>query len=174
MIFVNSMSDLFHENLPFHYIEQLFAVMEKASWHTFQILTKRADILAALAPRLTWPQNIWVGVTVEADMYRDRISALQAVPAYLRFVSFEPLLSEISPETSLHGIKWVIVGGESGPGARLIQPDWVRGIKTLSHRYGASFFFKQWGGAKKKKNGRLLDGAIYSEMPLRTMPIALA
>ena len=172
MIFVNSMSDLFHEDLDFMYIERLFRVMEKASWHTFQILTKRADLLALYASRLRWPENIWAGVTVESDEYRDRIELLRLVPAHVRFVSFEPLLSPISPTVSLEGINWVIAGGESGPGARPMEAGWVRDLKLLSRKYGASFFFKQWGGTRKKKSGRVLDGNIYSEMPTGKINIA--
>lgn len=165
-IFVNSMSDLFHEDLAFETIERIFNVMEKAWWHNFQVLTKRADRLAAFAPKLPWPKNIWIGVTVEAQAYTDRIKALQTVPASIRFISFEPLLTSINMDTSLDGIDWVIVGGESGPAARPIDPEWVRRLRDLASQYQSSFFFKQWGGTRKKKSGRSLDGKIYNEMPL--------
>jgi protein gp37 len=164
MIFVNSMSDLFHEDVPVDFIRRVFAVMEEASWHRFQVLTKRSDRLAELATALPWPDNVWMGVTVENAELMPRIDHLRTVPAAVRFLSLEPLLTAM-PELDLTGINWVIVGGESGPGARPMQPEWVRDILHQCRDSEVSFFFKQWGGLNKKRAGRLLDGATYDEMP---------
>lgn len=164
-IFVNSMSDLFHEDIPVEVIKKLFFVMEKASQHTFQILTKRAERLADIAGELAWPKNVWMGVTVESEEYSSRIDDLKKVPAAVRFISFEPLLSEISYKHSLKDIHWIIVGGESGPEARPMEESWALGLKRMSERDGAAFFFKQWGGTNKKKAGRLLDGKEWNGMP---------
>jgi protein gp37 len=164
-VFVNSMSDLFHERVPLRTIRTLFSVMNENPRHTFQILTKRTERLAETAPRLDWTPNIWMGVTVEAGEYIRRIDSLKAVPSAVRFVSFEPLLSDIDPGTSLKGIDWVIAGGESGPGARPMDARWVRSIQEMSRRDGAAFFFKQWGGVNKKKTGRILDGRMWNDMP---------
>ena len=165
LVFVNSMSDLFHESIPEEVIQRLFTVMESAPMHTFQILTKRAERLAEIAQRLPWPKNIWMGVTVEADQFSGRIDLLREVPAAIRFVSFEPLLTRINPSVSLEEIDWVIVGGESGPGARDMKEPWVVGIQDLCRKYQTSFFFKQWGGVNKKQNGRELQGKTWDEMP---------
>ena len=164
MIFVNSMSDMFHEEVPLEFIREVFDVMERASWHTFQVLTKRADRLAELAPQLNWPSNVWMGVTVESAAYLDRIDSLRAVGAAVQFLSMEPLLSDIG-ELDLTGIHWVIVGGESGPGARPMQADWARNIRDQCHDQRVPFFFKQWGGTNKKAAGRTLDGKIHGDMP---------
>jgi len=166
MIFVNSMGDLFHNEVPFPFIQQVFVVMHKAGWHRFQILTKRAERLADLAPSLTWAENIWMGVTVESDAYLYRLEYLRDVPAAVRFLSLEPLLGPIH-DIDLTKIDWVIVGGESGPGARPMNKSWVIDIQQQCHDAKVPFFFKQWGGVNKKKAGRLLDGAMYCEMPTR-------
>ncbi len=171
IIFVNSMSDLFHEKLPFSFIETVFKVMNKADWHIFQILTKRSRRLKELASRLTWSGNIWVGVTVETPKYFFRIEDLMMVEqASIRFLSLEPLLAPMTGlekylETGL--INWVIVGGESGPSARPIKKEWVIEIRDMCKEYGVPFFFKQWGGKNKKAAGRKLDGRTYDEMPLQ-------
>ncbi|MEK7214176.1 MAG: phage Gp37/Gp68 family protein [Chloroflexota bacterium] len=164
-IFVNSMSDLFHDAIPVDYIRRVFEVMAQAEWHTFQVLTKRAERLAALAPGLPWPANVWQGVSVENDRYTWRIDYLRAVPARVRFLSVEPLLGPI-PDLCLDGIQWVIVGGESGPGHRLVDPAWVRNIRDQCLTAGVAFFFKQWGGRTPKSRGRMLDGRLWDEMPL--------
>lgn len=163
-IFVNSMSDLFHEQVPFSFIRQVFAVMQQASWHRFQILTKRSVRLAQLAPLLAWPENVWVGVTVENAACVYRIDHLRQVGAAVRFLSMEPLLTGV-PNMDLSGIHWVIVGGESGPGARPMAAEWARDVRDQCRRAGIPFFFKQWGGPNKGKTGRLLDGRVYDEMP---------
>lgn len=165
VIFVNSMSDLFHESIPADVISRIFETMNKACWHTFQVLTKRPIELLRHADRLVWTPNIWMGVTVESYRYTHRIDALRMVPADIRFVSFEPLLSAIPMSTSLKGIKWAIVGGESGPGARTMQPEWVNGLRKLCHKHKTAFFFKQWGGVNKKAAGRILDGKTWDQMP---------
>ena len=164
-IFVNSMSDLFHEGVPLGYIEQVFAVMRRASWHRFQVLTKRAERLAELAPRLEWPDNVWMGVSVEDERCRGRIDALRRVPAAVRFLSLEPLLGPL-PDLDLDGIDWVIVGGESGPGARLMEAEWVLDLRDQCRRAGIPFFFKQWGGTRKKTAGRELEGQTWDQMPV--------
>jgi len=164
MIFVNSMSDLFHEDVPAGFVENVFEVMGEASRHTFQVLTKRADRLAELAPRLRWPANVWIGVSVENDRYLWRVDRLRRVAAAVRFLSVEPLLGPID-DLDLDRIDWVIVGGESGPGARPMDPAWVRTIRGLCQRAAVPFFFKQWGGVQKKNNGRTLDGQTWAEMP---------
>jgi protein gp37 len=168
VIFVNSMSDLFHESVPIDAIKQVFQTMNKASWHTFQVLTKRPMELLRHSEQLTWTRNIWIGVTVESSRYTHRIDALRMVPAYIRFVSFEPLLSAIPASTSLKGIQWAIVGGESGPGARAMDPSWVVGLRALCRKHKTAFFFKQWGGVNKKAAGRLFQGRTYNEMPSLT------
>jgi len=164
MIFVNSMSDLFHNKVPISFIKQIFDIMSEAHWHQFQILTKRAERLVDLAPNLNWSQNVWMGVTIENPSYLCRLEYLRNVPASVRFLSLEPLLSAI-PDFDLSKIDWVIVGGESGPKARLIRKKWVTDIHENCRKQGVPFFFKQWGGNNKKKTGRLLDGKIISEMP---------
>ena len=170
MVFVNSMSDLFHEDLPLDFIQRVFAVMVEAHRHTFQILTKRARRLVCLMDRLPWAQNIWMGVSVENADYVWRIEQLRRVPACLRFVSLEPLLGPIDG-LPLDGIGWVIVGGESGPKARPMDTDWCRSIRDQCVSGGVPFFFKQWGGTNKKAAGRLLDGRTWDESPgTRTLP----
>lgn len=164
VIFVNSMSDLFHEDVPLDYIRQIFDVMTRANWHTFQILTKRSERLAELAPLLNWPENVWMGVTVENADCAYRIDDLRDVPSAVRFLSMEPLLSGVE-DMNLENIDWVIVGGESGPGSRPIEKQWVRDIRKQCKNADVPFFFKQWGGVNKKKTGRLLDGRIYDAMP---------
>lgn len=164
VIFVNSMSDLFHEDIPISYIRKVFTVMKRASWHTFQVLTKRADRLRELAPRLSWPKNVWQGVSVENERYAVRARRLRDVPAAVRFLSVEPLLGPIE-RLPLEGISWVIVGGESGHRHRPVKPDWVRGIRDQCLAAGVPFFFKQWGGRTPKAGGRLLDGKEWSQMP---------
>ncbi len=164
LIFVNSMSDLFHEDLPLAFIQRVFAVMVEADRHVFQILTKRAERLVELKDRLAWPKNVWMGVTVEDADYVRRIDRLRQVPASVRFVSLEPLLGPID-ELPLEGIDWVIVGGESGPGARPMDSQWVRAIRDRCVGANVPFFFKQWGGVNKKTAGRVLDGRVWDEMP---------
>jgi protein gp37 len=164
MIFVNSMSDLFHKSVPNEFILKIFDTMNKASQHVFQVLTKRAPRLENLSPVLPWRENIWMGVTVESPDYKDRIDYLRNTDAYVKFLSLEPLLDDIG-QLDLTGIDWVIVGGESGPGSRPIEADWVRNIKLQCIQQNVSFFFKQWGGVNKKKNGRELDGQTWDEMP---------
>ena len=165
MIFVNSMSDLFHEAVPDSFIRQVFDVMVSADRHIFQILTKRAERLAKLSSRLPWPQNIWQGVSVENGRYTSRVSYLQKVPATVRFISVEPLLGSIL-HLPLDGIHWVIVGGESGNNRRPIKPEWVRNIRDQCFEQKIPFFFKQWGGRFAKDGGRQLDGQEWSQMPL--------
>ena len=165
VIFVNSMSDLFHKDIPDDFIKRVFRTMELAHWHTFQILTKRSERLAEIAGNLTWPKNVWMGVSVESDEYTFRISDLKKVPAAVRFLSVEPLLGEI-PRIQLRGIDWVIVGGESGPGSRPMEAAWVRQIRRKCKLQGVPFFFKQWGGRNKKAAGRMLDGRTWDEMPV--------
>lgn len=164
LIFVNSMSDLFHEKVPEEYIRGVFRTMEEASWHVFQVLTKRAERLEALAHTLPWPKNVWMGVSVENAEYTYRIAHLQRVPAAIRFLSVEPLLGPIS-RLALKGIDWVIVGGESGPRARPMEPAWVQAIRDECLHEGVPFFFKQWGGVRKKRTGRVLDRRVWNEMP---------
>lgn len=163
-VFVNSMSDLFHESIPEEFIRKVFEIMVQADWHIFQILTKRAERLAKLAHKLPWPQNVWQGVSVENTHYAWRIAYLQKVPAAVRFVSVEPLLGPI-PDLPLDGIHWVIVGGESGPRHRPIDPAWVRDIHDQCLTSGVPFFFKQWGGRTPKSGGRILDGRTWDDMP---------
>jgi protein gp37 len=164
LIFVNSMSDLFHEKVPFEFIARVFETMEQAQWHTFQILTKRSARLRELAASLPWPPNVWMGVSVELPRYYFRIADLQRVPAHIRFLSCEPLLGAL-PDLPLDGIHWVIVGGESGPGARPMKAEWAEDIRSQCAGKGVAFFFKQWGGVQKWRTGRLLNGREYSEYP---------
>lgn len=163
-IFVNSMSDLFHEEIPLEFIQQVFATMEAAHWHTFQILTKREERLAELAPNLPWPSNVWMGVTIENRRFIDRAEYLRQVPAAVRFISAEPLLGPLDG-LSLESIDWLIAGGESGPGHRRIDPQWARDLRDLSAASGTAFFFKQWGGHRPKSNGRELDGVLHDQYP---------
>ena len=163
-IFVNSMSDLFHPEVPANFIRAVFDVMGRAYWHTFQILTKRSERLIELTKQLPWHDNIWMGVSVENRDYTFRIEDLRKVNAAVRFLSVEPLLGPI-PRLPLQGIDWVIVGGESGPRCRKIEPQWVRQIRDRCLVHGVPFFFKQWGGTRKKLFGRVLDGRTWDEMP---------
>jgi protein gp37 len=163
-IFVNSMSDLFHKDVPLEFILRVFDVMERAHWHRFQVLTKRSERLLELAPQLIWPANVWMGVSVENADYTSRIGHLSATKAAVKFLSLEPLLGPL-PNLRLDNIDWVIVGGESGPKARPMAPEWVRDIRDQCFASGTAFFFKQWGGANKKKTGRILDDRTYSEFP---------
>lgn len=163
-VFVNSMSDLFHEGVPLEYIQRVFDVMRRASWHRFQVLTKRADRLAELDPSLDWPDNVWMGVSVESLDHVDRIDNLRRTSAHVRFLSLEPLLGPL-PGLNLQGVDWVIVGGESGPGARPIEESWVLDIRDQCRKARVAFFFKQWGGWNKKKTGRLLEGRTWDELP---------
>ena len=164
MIFVNSMSDLFHNDVPLTFIRRVFGVMKEATWHTFQVLTKRADRLEAVAGDLPWPPNVWMGVSVERQDYTFRIGHLRQTPAAVKFLSLEPLLGRL-PSLDLRGIDWVIVGGESGPRARPMDGRWALDIRDQCRSARAPFFFKQWGGVNKKTAGRLLEGRTYDEMP---------
>lgn len=164
LIFVNSMSDLFHKHVPDEFILRCFETMNRASWHTFQILTKRPERAAELARQITWTQNIWLGTSIETAEYTWRSKELSRVPAHVRFLSVEPLLGPIS-QLSLSSIHWVIVGGESGPGARDMDPEWVRTLRNLCVSRTVPFFFKQWGGVQKGRTGRVLDGRTWDEMP---------
>ncbi len=165
-IFVNSMSDLFHKDVPSEYIQKVFGVMRAAHWHEFQVLTKRAERLAELDKVLDWPTNVWMGVSVETVAYYPRIDALRGTGAAVKFLSVEPLLGPVE-EMPLAGIDWVIVGGESGPGARPMKRDWVESVRNQCSRAGVAFFFKQWGGVQKSRTGRELDGKTFDEMPAR-------
>jgi protein gp37 len=163
-IFVNSMSDLFHEKIPLNYIKKVFATIQRNPHHTFQVLTKRSERLADCAGELNWPHNLWVGVSVENSEYLHRIHLLRSVPAAVRFLSCEPLIGPIKA-IPLGDIHWVIVGGESGPKSRPMKESWVESIKNQCKEGGTAFFFKQWGGTQKKRNGRLLKGRTYNELP---------
>lgn len=165
-VFVNSMSDLFHEKVPLSFIRRVFRAMNECSKHTFQVLTKRPERAVELAADLEWTSNIWMGTSVESAEVVSRISYLQQISAHIRFLSIEPLLGPI-PQLPLDGIHWVIAGGESGPGARIIRAEWVTHIRDLCINRGVPFFFKQWGGTNKKSAGRLLDGLIWDEMPIQ-------
>jgi protein gp37 len=163
-VFVNSMSDLYHKDVPFNFIHKVFDVMCRADWHIFKILTKRAERLEELSPRLPWPDNIWQGVSVENADYTWRIDHLRRTGAKTKFLSIEPLLGPI-PDLDLTGIDWIIIGGESGPGARPMAKEWVFDIIAQARAHAVPVFFKQWGGTNKKKTGRELDGKTYDEMP---------
>jgi protein gp37 len=163
-IFVNSMSDLFHKDVPLEYILRVFDVMRRAAWHRFQVLTKRSDRLAALDRDLDWPDNVWTGVSVENAKYVGRIDDLRSTRARVKFLSLEPLLGPLSG-LNLRSIDWVIVGGESGPGARPMDGKWVTEIRDQCSDAQVAFFFKQWGGTNKKRTGRVLDGRTWDEMP---------
>lgn len=175
LIFVNSMSDLFHASVPDEFIERCFSVMREAIQHKFQLLTKRPERAAAMANTLPWAPNIWMGASVENDRYSERVDTLRTIPSAIRFLSVEPLLGPVE-HLCLDGIHWVIVGGESGPGARRMNPVWVRQIRDCCLSMKVPFFFKQWGAygqdglrRSKKANGRELDGEIWSEMPCPTV-----
>lgn len=169
LIFVNSMSDLFHADVPVEYIRRVFDVMIRADQHIFQVLTKRAERLSELAPLLPWPGNVWMGVSVENAEYTPRIRHLQRVPAAVRFLSVEPLLGPM-PNLPLRGIDWVILGGESGPGARPMEAAWAEQIRDRCVAAKVPFFFKQWGGVWKKRTGRVLHGRTWDEMPREIDP----
>ena len=163
-VFVNSMSDLFHEEIPEQFIQRVFDTMTRACWHQFQVLTKRTTRLREMAPRLPWPRNVWQGVSVENAAHIHRIHDLRTVPAAVRFLSIEPLLGPM-PSLPLAGIGWVIVGGESGTIRRPVKPEWVREIHEQCLASRVPFFFKQWGGRTSKAGGRELDGRTWDEMP---------
>ncbi len=164
MIFVNSMSDLFHEDVPKDDIKRIFEVMRQAHWHTFQVLTKRSERLLSLDGELNWSDNIWMGVSVENKDYDFRIEHLRQTNAKIKFLSIEPLIGPID-ELNLTGIDWVIVGGESGTKARVMRKDWVSRIRDICLAADVPFFFKQWGGVNKKRNGRSLEGRIWDQIP---------
>lgn len=164
VIFVNSMSDLFQEEVPEDFIRRVFATMEGSPQHTFQVLTKRSERLRLLGKRLPWPRNVWMGVSIEDSRVLPRIRDLAAVPAKVRFLSCEPLIGPLG-QLPLAGIHWVIVGGESGPGARPMKGEWVESIHSQCRRADVAFFFKQWGGVRKDRTGRTLHGRTYDEMP---------
>jgi protein gp37 len=174
MIFVNSMSDLFHEQMPISYLKQVFEVMEDCPQHVFQVLTKRHKRLLEIAELeiLTWPDNVWIGVSVETQKYVERVDYLRKVPAKVRFLSCEPLLGPL--ELDLEGIHWVITGGESGHDHRPIEQQWVRDIRDQSKKAGVAFFHKQWGGVTPKAGGRKLDGKLYNEFPARFKKVRFA
>ncbi len=163
-IFVNSMSDLFHKNAPDEFILRVFDIMRQASWHRFQLLTKRPERLFDLNSQLIWAPNIWMGVSVESADFAFRIDHLRQAQAHIKYISFEPLIGLI-PKINLDGIDWVIVGGESGPKSRPIDQSWVIAIRNQCIKAGVPFFFKQWGGFNKRKNGRQLEGRVWNEMP---------
>lgn len=165
IIFVNSMSDLFHRDVPFEFIQQTFDTMNYANWHRYQILTKRSERLLELSPYLEWSDHIWMGVSVENENFTQRIDDLRMTGAHVKFLSLEPLLGPL-PELDLFGIDWVIVGGESGPGARPMREEWVLEIRDQCLKSKVPFFFKQWGGFHKKKAGRSLEGQIWNQMPM--------
>jgi protein gp37 len=164
LIFVNSMSDMFHKDVPAWFIQKAFDVMRRASWHQFQVLTKRSDRLKEMSPLIEWPDNVWMGVSVESQDYTFRIDHLKNTGAAIKFLSLEPLLGPLS-QLDLRGIDWVIVGGESGPGARPMEAEWVLEIKARCRKDRVPFFFKQWGGFNKKKAGRILQGRTWDELP---------
>lgn len=164
MIFVNSMSDLFHEKVPLAFIKRVFKTMQETPQHTYQILTKRAERLEQISPSLAWPKNVWMGVSVENVEYIERVNHLRRTNAAVKFLSLEPLLGPLD-ELDLSQIDWVIAGGESGPGARPVDPDWVRTIRDQCSEAAVAFHFKQWGGVNKKKTGRVLDGRTWDQFP---------
>jgi protein gp37 len=164
IVFVNSMSDLFHADVPSHFIEAVFDTIKRADQHVFQVLTKRSERVREMARDLPWPENLWMGVSVESQDYLYRVRDLQHVPAKTRFLSVEPLLGPLR-RLPLSRIGWVIVGGESGPGARTMDPNWARAIRDRCKDRGVPFFFKQWGGVRKKETGRTLDGRTWDELP---------
>lgn len=173
VVFVNSMSDLFHARIPLGYVREVFQVMAETPRHTYQVLTKRASRLAKVADQLDWPGNVWMGVSVETDDQVSRISALRNVPAAVRFVSAEPLLGPLD-DIDLEGIHWLIAGGESGSAARPVDPQWVRSLRDQCQAAGTAFFFKQWGGRTPKAGGRSLDGRTWDEMPEQRVAAAVS
>lgn len=164
LVFVNSMSDLFHQSVPTAFIEEVFSVMNRAGRHTFQVLTKRPGRVAQIGRRLRWTPNIWLGASIESERWLRRLEALGRTGARTKFLSLEPLLGPL-PGLRLDGVDWVIAGGESGPGARRMEAEWVRDIRDNCLRSGVPFFFKQWGGVFKKRTGRTLDGRTWNQMP---------
>jgi protein gp37 len=164
VVFVNSMSDLFHESVPLSFIQEVFAVMEQADRHVFQVLTKRHERLADLGSLLPWPRNVWMGVSIENARWATRADYLREVPAAVRFISAEPLLGPLDG-LNLTEIDWLIAGGESGPRHRPVQADWIRSLRDRCEEEGVAFFFKQWGGPRSKSGGRILDDREWSEMP---------
>jgi protein gp37 len=164
------MSDLFHADIPLDFIHRVFDVMRRADWHRYQILTKRADRLLEVSPQIDWPDHGWMGVSVESREYLGRVDRLRRTGARVKFLSIEPLLDDLG-EIDLTGIDWAIVGGESGPGARPMNAEWVRNIRQQCASAGVPFFFKQWGGTRKKAAGRELDGRTWSEMPRNPVQI---
>ena len=171
MVFVNSMSDLFHRHVPLAFVRQVFSTMNTANRHCFQVLTKRSGRMGQLSKNFDWSSNIWMGVSVEEARFQYRIKHLADSPASVKFLSLEPLLGPM-PDLPLAGIDWVIVGGESGPNAREMREEWVTEIRDLCIRANVPFFFKQWGGVNKKKAGRLLDDRIWNQMPSKREDIA--
>ncbi len=169
LVFVNSMSDLFHKDIPIEFIQRVFKVMNDCRHHTFQVLTKRADVLLHYNSRVTWTHNIWMGVSVESEQATYRIPYLRRTGAHVKFLSLEPLIGAL-PDLDLEGIDWVIVGGESGPGARPVKKEWVLDIRHQCRKAGVAFFFKQWGGIRKNRRGRSLNGRTYDEMP-KALPL---
>lgn len=165
-VFVNSMSDLFHIDVPVDFIQQVFDVMRRAHWHTFQVLTKRSERLLELNNQIDWPENVWMGVSVETEKYKFRIDHLRKTRTKTKFLSLEPLLGPLE-KLNLKKIDWVIVGGESGPGARPMQQAWVEEIRDQCSDADVAFFFKQWGGTNKKRTGRELEGRTWDDMPER-------
>jgi protein gp37 len=164
VVFVNSMSDLFHARVPLDYVRRVFDVIADTPQHTYQVLTKRAARVRKLADRLDWPPNLWMGISVESASHLGRVDDLRAVPAAIRFLSCEPLLGSLA-DLSVAGINWVITGGESGPNARPVDAEWVREIRDKCTAANVAFFHKQWGGRTPKAGGRALDGQIWNEMP---------
>ena len=165
LVFVNSMSDLFHEDVPDEFIHSVFGAMNRASQHTFQVLTKRPERVESLNSELNWASNIWLGVSIESERWLHRLDTLLLTDAQTKFLSLEPLLAPL-PNLDLNGVHWVIVGGESGPGARPMSADWVRDIRNKCLTSEVPFFFKQWGGVFKKRNGRVLDDRTWDQMPV--------
>jgi protein gp37 len=163
-IFVNSMSDLFHKDVPTDYIKRVFDAMNRAPWHQYQVLTKRSERIVELSKELEWAPQIWIGVSVEAEKYKYRIDDLRKTDAKVKFLSLEPLLGPLG-KLNLRGIDWAIVGGESGPGARTMDSDWATEIRDQCVKASVAFFFKQWGGVQKNKTGRTLEGRTWDEMP---------
>lgn len=166
LVFVNSMSDLFHEEVSVSFIKAVFQTMNQASHHTFQVLTKRPGRVLEIESSLTWSPNIWLGTSIESERWQFRLEELERTSAQSKFLSLEPLLGPL-PDIPVKGVDWVIVGGESGPGARPMEADWVRGIRDVCVREHVPFFFKQWGGVFKKRTGRTLDGRTWDQMPTR-------
>ncbi len=171
-IFVNSMSDLFHKDVPTDYIKRVFDAMKRAHWHQYQVLTKRSERVLELSSELEWSPQIWMGVSVENDKYKQRIDDLRQTGAHVKFLSLEPLLGSLG-KLNLCGIDWAIVGGESGPGARLLNAEWVTEIRDQCLRSGVAFFFKQWGGVQKSKTGRTLEGRTWDQMPVEAELVVL-